>query len=333
MQHAQGLRNGFTQIAPVADHVYRALFKQELCPLETRRQLDAHGVFNHARTGKADQRLGFCNDDIAHESKTGAHAAHGRIRQHADVGQALFGQPRQRRIGFGHLHERQQPFLHARAARGSEAHKRHFLGNGMLHASHKALAHHAAHAAAHEVELEAGSHQLDAAYAAAHHDQRIGFARAVQRIFQALGVFAAVLELQGINRQYLLPQFVAAFGVQKSIQPRTCANAMVMAALRAYVLVLLQIAAVKNRFAAGALDPQAFGHSRTALGFRRGFGRFGRKQFFKPTHQKTPITTLWPTLLAQGKAFSSLRLARLYSLPLAWSTHRQHARQTFSHEA
>jgi hypothetical protein len=52
-------------------------------------------------------------------------------------------------------------------------------------------------------------------HGAAHDDQRVGLAGVFQRFLQALGVFAAVLELQGVDGQHLLADFVAAFGVQK----------------------------------------------------------------------------------------------------------------------
>jgi hypothetical protein len=109
-----------------------------------------------------------------------------------------------------------------------------------LHAAHKALAHHGAHGAAHEVELEAGGHHADALDGAAHDDQRVGLAGVFQRFLQALGVLAAVLELQRVDRQHFLADLVAAFGVEEGVQPRARADAVVVAAVRADVLVLLQ---------------------------------------------------------------------------------------------
>jgi hypothetical protein len=120
----------------------RALGLQELGALEAFGQRHAHGGFDHARAGKADQGLGLGDHHVAHEGKAGAHAAHGRVGQHADVGQAFLGQAGQRGIGLGHLHQRQQAFLHARAAGGGEADEGHLLLDGGFDAAHKALAHH-----------------------------------------------------------------------------------------------------------------------------------------------------------------------------------------------
>ena len=151
-----------------------------------------------------------------------------------------------------------------------------------MNAAHKALADHAAHAAAHEVKLEAGHHHADAVHRAAHDNQRVGLAGVFQGFFQALRVLAAVLELEGIDRQNFLADLVAAFSVQKRVQPGARAHAVMVAALRADVLVFLQVGLVEHGLATRALDPQAFGHA-AALG-RVGGRDFGGKQFFEPAH-------------------------------------------------
>ena len=181
-------------------------------------QGDAHGAFNHARTGKTNERFGLGDHHIAHEGKTCGHAAHGRVGQDADVRQAFLRQAGEGGIGFGHLHERQQALLHAGATSGGEANERHFLLDGGVHAAHKTLADHRAHRAAHEVEFKASGHHIDAVHRAAHHHQGVGLAGVFQGFFQAFGVFAAVLEFQGVHRQDFLANLVAAFRVQERIQ-------------------------------------------------------------------------------------------------------------------
>ena len=83
----------------------------------------------------------------------------------------------------------------------------------MLNAAHKALAYHAAHAATHKAKLKASGYQADAAHVAAHNYQRICLARVIKRFFQALGVFAAVFELERINGQHLLRKLITALGI------------------------------------------------------------------------------------------------------------------------
>ncbi len=74
---------------------------------------------------------------------------------------------------------------------------------------------------------------------------------------QALGVLAAVLELQRVDRQHFLADLVAALGVEEGVEPRARADAVVVAAVRAHVLVVLEVGLVEHRLAGRALDPQA----------------------------------------------------------------------------
>ncbi|MCY1168884.1 hypothetical protein D9M73_88950 [compost metagenome] len=150
--------------------------------------------------------------------------------------------------------------------------------DGSVHTAHKTFTNDAAHAAAHEVEFKTAGNHTNAVHGATHDDQCIGFAGVFQRLFQAFGVLAAVLELEGIDRQDFLAQLVTAFGIQKGIQPGARAYAVVVAALRADILVFLQVGLVEHGFAAGALDPQALGHA-TALGGVSGRD-FGWEEFF-----------------------------------------------------
>ena len=172
--------------------------------------------------------------------------------------------------------------MHARATGGGKANERNFLFDGGFNAAHKTLAHNRAHAAAHEVKLEASGHHVDAVNGAAHDHQGVGFTGVAHGFFDALGVLAAVFEFQSVDRDHFLANFVAAFVVQKVVQTGTCANAVVVTAGGANVLVLLQVSFVKHGFALGALDPQAFRHA-AAVG-RVGVQNFWGKQFFEPTH-------------------------------------------------
>ena len=152
------------------------------------------------------------------------------------------------------------------------------MRDGGFHAAHKALTHHRAHGSPHEVEFEAGGDQVDAVHRAAHDHQGIGLAGVVHGFFQALGVFAAVFELKRVNGQDFLTDFVAAFTVQKGVQAGAGTDAQVVRAAGADVLVFFQVGFVEYRVAAGAFDPQAFGH-RAAIGRVRVLDLWG-KQFF-----------------------------------------------------
>ena len=91
-QHGQRSGNGLAQLAAVADEVDGAFFLQEFGALKALGQYYSHRSLDHPRAGKADQRLGLGHNDVAHEGKAGADSAHGRVGEHADIGQAFFGQ-------------------------------------------------------------------------------------------------------------------------------------------------------------------------------------------------------------------------------------------------
>jgi hypothetical protein len=121
-------------------------------------------------------------------------------------------------------------------------------------------------------------------------DQRIGLAGGFQGFFQAFGVLAAVLELERVDRHDLLADFVAAFGVQKGIEPGARTDAVVVRTVRADVLVFFQVVLVQHRVAAGAFDPQALGHGAASGGV--GVGDFRGQQLFKPGHGSSLLG--WP---------------------------------------
>ncbi|OMP13937.1 hypothetical protein COLO4_00590 [Corchorus olitorius] len=253
LQERQKLGDLAAHVAAIDDHVDGTFLQQELGALEAFRQLLANGLFDHARAGKPDQRLRFGDHHVAHEREAGGHAAHGRIGQHADERQLGFSQLLDHRRRLRHLHERQQAFLHARATGGRHADERHLLLQRRLCAARETLAHHGAHRAAHEFELEARHDDRQRVNGAAHHDHGVGFTRVVHRRLNAVGVLLRVLELERVDREDLLAQLIAAFGVQQCVQA-----------------------------GAGADAHMAFGN---ALALRRvGLLDLGRKQFVQPAH-------------------------------------------------
>jgi hypothetical protein len=152
----------------------------------------------------------------------------------------------------------------------------------ILRAAGEAFADHRTHRAAHERELEAGHHARQRVNRAAHDDHGVGFVGFFHRLFQAVRVLAAVLELEGVDRQDFLADFVAAFRIEQTVEPLTCADAHVMVALGANMQIGLDVVAVQNRFARRALDPQPFRNAFTAL--RIGLLDFRRQQFVEPAH-------------------------------------------------
>ena len=98
---------------------------RRLRPLKALGQPLADGLLDDAGPGEADQRLRLRDDHVAEHGEAGRHAAGGRVQQHRDVRQPASRRRAERRRRLGHLHEREDALLHARAARGREDDRRH----------------------------------------------------------------------------------------------------------------------------------------------------------------------------------------------------------------
>jgi hypothetical protein len=133
--------------------------------------------------------------------------------------------------------------------------KGHFLRNCGFYSAHKALADYGAHRAAHEVKFKTSRHHFQAVHRAAHDDECIRLPRIVHGHLQALGVFFAVFEFECIHGHHFLANFIAAFRVQKTIQPRAGRDAVMMATFGADHEVLLQVGFEEHRLATGAFGP------------------------------------------------------------------------------
>ena len=101
-------------------HIDHAVLQQIFGALEPLGQLLADGLLDHARAGEADDGAGLGDGDVAQHGEGGADAAGGRIGQQHDVGQARLLHLIDGDDGARHLHQRQDAFLHARAAGGRD---------------------------------------------------------------------------------------------------------------------------------------------------------------------------------------------------------------------
>ena len=100
-------RDGALHFAAIDDEVEHAMLEQKLAALKSLGQLLANRLLDDARAGKADERAGLGNVQIAEHREARGDAARGRIRQNRDVGNVLLIEPRERRADFRHLHQRQ----------------------------------------------------------------------------------------------------------------------------------------------------------------------------------------------------------------------------------
>ena len=212
------------------------------------------------RSGEPDEGLGLRDVDVAEHREARGDAARGRVRLHRDERQALGRERRERRARLRHLQERQQPLLHAGAAARRKAHERLPVRDGVLDAAHEALAHHGAHRAAHEGELECARDDLDGFERAAHDDDRIALADGLLRRGESVAITLAVTEPQWVLGRDVGADLDRTVGIQELGQALACADAHVVCALRADLQVALDLRPVEHRIAGRALHPQAFGH-------------------------------------------------------------------------
>ena len=162
--------------------------------------------------------FGFGDHHVADEGEGGRHATHGRVGQDRDEGQAGIGKLGQRGRGLGHLHQRKEAFLHARAARCGDADEGQFLLDRDLHATHEALAEHRAHRSAHEIELEGAATTGKVLMAPCMHDQRIRLAGGLVGLHQTIRVALGILEFQRVDRHDLGADLETALRVEQQIQ-------------------------------------------------------------------------------------------------------------------
>src|SRR5260370_6403230 len=104
------------QIFAGHDTIDKPMLQQKLARLKALRQLQADRVPDRSLSGEADQSARLRQRDVALQGKAGGHSPHGGIRQNRDIEAARFVVPAQGGGHLGHLHERQDAFLHAGAA-------------------------------------------------------------------------------------------------------------------------------------------------------------------------------------------------------------------------
>ena len=168
--------------------------------LETFRQLLADGLLDDARPGEADQRARLRDMDVAEHGIGRRDAAGGRVGQHDDVGLASLAQQLHSDRGAWQLHQREDAFLHARAARGCEHDERRALLDGSFETLDHGLAGRHTERAAHEIEILHRDHDRQPIELAVAELDRVVGAGLAACVLEPVGVAALVAELQRIDR-------------------------------------------------------------------------------------------------------------------------------------
>src|ERR1700730_6090742 len=152
-QDATKPRQRSTQLMAMHHHVNHSVLLKILRLLKAFRQFFPDGLFDHPRPGKADECARFGDMNVAQHGVGGGDAPGGWIGEHYDIGLARGTQALHREGGAGHLHERQNTFLHARApGRRKQDEWRAFLHSRLQPLDDRLAGLHAERAA-HEVEI------------------------------------------------------------------------------------------------------------------------------------------------------------------------------------
>ena len=121
-------------------HVHHAVLLQIFGALKPFRQFLADGLLNDARSGEADKRARLRDVHVAEHGVGRGDAAGGRIGQHDEIRKPGFAQHLHADRGARQLHQRQDAFLHARAAGGGKHDEGRAIGDGAPGARDQRLA-------------------------------------------------------------------------------------------------------------------------------------------------------------------------------------------------
>src|ERR1035438_4476681 len=133
------------------DHgVEEAFFEEELGALETFRKFLADGLLDDAGACEADEGSGFGDVEVTQHGEAGGDAAGGGISEDADLGHLCFVELREGGGDFGHLHEADYAFHHARSAGCGDDDERAAGDAGAINGAGDGLSDDGAHGAADE---------------------------------------------------------------------------------------------------------------------------------------------------------------------------------------
>src|SRR5215510_13162854 len=189
------------EIAPLDDQVELAVREQEFRALEALGKRLANRLGDDPWAGETDQRARLGENDVAQHREARGDAAGGGIREDRDVRQAGGPEPLEGGRGLGHLHQREDAFLHPRAARRRDDDDRQMLVDRQLDRPGELFPHHRAHAAAEEAELEDGQDRRLPADRCNAADDRLVARGLLSGGPHALAVLLGVLEAERIGRR------------------------------------------------------------------------------------------------------------------------------------
>ena len=254
-QHAAKPRQRRLELMAVHHEVDEAMLFQIFRALEAFGQLLADGLLDDARARKSDQRAGLRDMHVAEHGVGGGHAAGGRIGQHHDVGLLRLAQHFDPDRGARQLHQRQDAFMHARAAGGREHDEGRALLRGGFQALDDRLARRHAERAAHEVEILHPDDDRQAIELAEAELDGIVHAGLGAGILQPVRVAPLVAELERVDRHVGHADIEPDLAVEHGLQARGRAHAHVIVRRGDDELVRLDVLVEHKLPGLRALDP------------------------------------------------------------------------------
>src|SRR5437867_5279048 len=187
-------------------------------------------------------------------------APEGRVGEDGDIRDACLGEAADGSRGFGHLHQRENSLLHPRPTRRGHQHQGDALAQGALGGMDYLLAHHRAHATAHEPEVKHAQNRPGAVDPPLPNHNGVLLAGALLGRLQAFAVALGVPEMQRVRR--LQPGGPLAKGtqVQQQVDPFLNGDGKMVLTLRANPGAPLHFLAIHDRAAVVALEPEALGN-------------------------------------------------------------------------
>ncbi|VVT33323.1 conserved hypothetical protein [Roseovarius sp. EC-SD190] len=258
-EHAGDCDQLVAQLGAGGHAVEHAVIQQVFGALKALGQFLADGLFDDARPGKADERARFGNLDIAQHRIGCGDAAGGGVGQHDDIGQVRLFQHLHGDGGAGHLHEAENPLLHARATGGGKEDERALELNGCFGGGDDGIAHIHAHGPGHEAEILCGGDDGRAAHFAGGDEHRLFLAGGLLGGAQAVGVFLLVAEMQRVGGRGGHVHLGEDAAVKQPHEAGARGDAHVVAAVGADVEIVREFAVEQHGSAFVAFGPEVFG--------------------------------------------------------------------------
>ena len=239
------------------DAINESMLEQEFAGLEVVRKFEPDSVGDGASSGKANHSSRFREGDVALQSPTGRYSSHGRVGEDAEVEPAGGVVAGDGCGNLGHLHKREDAFLHAGSAAGAtDENEGQAQFRGAFRGSGQFLAYHTPHASSHEGEIGYSQHDGSAADESFARDRGIPHTGLLLFFRKSLIVGDAVHETQRIARaQVGIPFFKRAFVQQLSDAVASWHGEMVVA-FRADIPAVDNLLAEDGSPALGAAHPQ-----------------------------------------------------------------------------